>query len=181
MPHQVFVSLYPDLKTWSSFEIFHDPAMYNKKKIKFPFIDKLTTSFLVLNKNSCFEAPLKTPFLIPVPILFSHTHLFTYFSFLFISFYHFPPNSHLFSPSFSTVFFFRFHPLFPSFYFFFFHFQSPSFPIPFLLCQHAKKVVSDSLGLVDFVIRLLIFVLNLPNGQVLFFVEIQTKDCNQSS
>ena len=39
--------------------------------------------------------------------------------------------------------------------------------------QHAKKVVSNSPGLVDFVIRLVIFVLNLPNGQVLFFGEIQ--------
>ena len=33
--------------------------------------------------------------------------------------------------------------------------------------QHAKKVVSDSLGLVDFAIGLVIFVFNLPNGQVL--------------
>ena len=39
-------------------------------------------------------------------------------------------------------------------------FQSP---------RRAKKVVSNSLGLVDFAIRLVIFVLNLPNGQVLFF------------
>ena len=31
------------------------------------------------------------------------------------------------------------------------------------------KVVSDSPGLVDFAIRLVIFVLNLFNGQVLFF------------
>ena len=38
--------------------------------------------------------------------------------------------------------------------------------------QHAKKVVSDSPGLVDFAIGLVIFVLNLPDGQVLFFVEI---------
>ena len=38
-----------------------------------------------------------------------------------------------------------------------------------MTCQRAKKVVSDSPGLVDFVIGLLIFVLNLPNGQVLFF------------
>ena len=36
--------------------------------------------------------------------------------------------------------------------------------------QRAKKVVSDSLGLVDFAIGLVIFVLNLPNGQVLFFL-----------
>ena len=39
--------------------------------------------------------------------------------------------------------------------------------------QRAKKVVSDSLGLVDFAIGLVIFVLNLPDGQVLFFGEIQ--------
>ena len=35
--------------------------------------------------------------------------------------------------------------------------------------QRAKKVVSDSLGLVDFAIGLVIFVLNLPDRQVLFF------------
>ena len=39
--------------------------------------------------------------------------------------------------------------------------------------QLAKKVVSDSLGLEDFAIGLVIFVLNLPDGQVLFFGEIQ--------
>ena len=39
--------------------------------------------------------------------------------------------------------------------------------------QRAKKVVSDSVGLVDFAIGLVIFVLNLPDGQVLFFGEIQ--------
>ena len=39
--------------------------------------------------------------------------------------------------------------------------------------QCAKKVVSDSLGLVDFAIGLVIFVLNLPKGQVLYFGEIQ--------
>jgi len=39
--------------------------------------------------------------------------------------------------------------------------------------QRAKKVVSDSPGLVDFAIGLVIFVLNLPDGQVLFFEEIQ--------
>ena len=33
--------------------------------------------------------------------------------------------------------------------------------------------VSDSLGLLDFAIRIVIFVLNLPHGQVLFFGEIQ--------
>ena len=41
-------------------------------------------------------------------------------------------------------------------------------------------MVSDSLGLVDFAIGLLIFVLNLPDGQVLFFGEIQiTEGANQ--
>ena len=37
--------------------------------------------------------------------------------------------------------------------------------------QRAKKAVSDSPGLVDFATRLVIFVLNLPDGQVLFFEE----------
>ena len=35
--------------------------------------------------------------------------------------------------------------------------------------QCAKKVVSNSPGLVDFAVRLVIFVPNLPDGQVLFF------------
>ena len=39
--------------------------------------------------------------------------------------------------------------------------------------QRAKKVVSDNLGLVDFAIGLVIFVLNLPDGQVLFWGENQ--------
>ena len=39
--------------------------------------------------------------------------------------------------------------------------------------QRAKKVVSDSPGLEHFAFRLVIFVLNLPDGQVLFFLEIQ--------
>ena len=39
--------------------------------------------------------------------------------------------------------------------------------------QCAKKVVFDSPGQVDFAIGLVIFVLNLPDGQVLFFGEIQ--------
>ena len=39
--------------------------------------------------------------------------------------------------------------------------------------QRAKKVMSDSPGLVDFAIGLVIFVLNLPHGKVLFFGEIQ--------
>ena len=43
----------------------------------------------------------------------------------------------------------------------------------FDLRQRAEKVVSDSPGLVDFAIGLVIFVLNVPDGQVLFFGEIQ--------
>ena len=39
--------------------------------------------------------------------------------------------------------------------------------------QHAKRVLSDSPGLVDFAIGLVIFVLILPDGQVLFFGQIQ--------
>ena len=39
--------------------------------------------------------------------------------------------------------------------------------------QRAKKVVSDSPGLVDFAIGLVIFVSNLPEGNVLFLEEIQ--------
>ena len=39
--------------------------------------------------------------------------------------------------------------------------------------QHAKKVVSDSPGLVDFAIGLVTFVPNLPEGHVLFLEEIQ--------
>ena len=39
--------------------------------------------------------------------------------------------------------------------------------------QHAKKVMSNSPGLVDFAVGLVIFVLNLSDGQVLFFGEIQ--------
>ena len=39
--------------------------------------------------------------------------------------------------------------------------------------QRAKKVVSDSLRLVDFAIGLVIFVLNLPDRQVLFWRGIQ--------
>ena len=47
--------------------------------------------------------------------------------------------------------------------------------------QCAKKVMSESLGLVDFAVGLVIFVLNLPDGQVLLFGEIQiTEGCNQS-
>ena len=35
--------------------------------------------------------------------------------------------------------------------------------------QRARKVMSDNPGLADFAIGLVIFVLNLPDGQVLFF------------
>ena len=41
--------------------------------------------------------------------------------------------------------------------------------------QRAKKVVSDSPGLLDFAIGLVNSVLNLPNGQVKFFVKFQKK------
>ena len=40
--------------------------------------------------------------------------------------------------------------------------------------------MSDSPGLVDFVIRLVIFVLNLPDRHVLFFGEIQITECLKS-
>ena len=40
-------------------------------------------------------------------------------------------------------------------------------------CQRAKKVVSDSPGLVDFAIGLVKSVFNLPNGQVMFFEEFE--------
>ena len=47
--------------------------------------------------------------------------------------------------------------------------------------QHAKKVVSDGLGLVDFAVGLVISVLNLPTGKSCFFVKFKLqKDCNQS-
>ena len=39
--------------------------------------------------------------------------------------------------------------------------------------QRAKKVVSDSLGLMDFVIGLMNYVFHLPNGQVMFFEEFE--------
>ena len=44
------------------------------------------------------------------------------------------------------------------------------------MCQRAKKVESDRLGLADFAIGLEIFVLNLPDGQVKFFGEIQIRE-----
>ena len=42
-----------------------------------------------------------------------------------------------------------------------------------LYLQRAKKVMSDNPGLVDFAIGLVIFVLNLPERQVLLFWKIQ--------
>ena len=42
-----------------------------------------------------------------------------------------------------------------------------------LSLQRAKKVVSDSPGIVNFAIGLAIFVFNLPDRQALFFGEIQ--------
>ena len=39
--------------------------------------------------------------------------------------------------------------------------------------QHAKKVLSDSPGLVDFAIRLVNSVFNLPDGQVMFYEEYE--------
>ena len=39
----------------------------------------------------------------------------------------------------------------------------------FTITQRAKNVVSKSLGLMDFAIRLVIFVLTLPDGKVLVF------------
>ena len=44
--------------------------------------------------------------------------------------------------------------------------------------QRAKKVVSDSPGLVDFAIALVNSVINLPDGQVKFFEEFKLqKNC----
>ena len=48
--------------------------------------------------------------------------------------------------------------------------------------QHAKKVVSVSLGLVDFAIGLLNSVLNLPNGQLKYFEKFTLqKNCEINS
>ena len=46
-------------------------------------------------------------------------------------------------------------------------------PVNVQSTQHAKKVMSDSPGPVDFAIGVVILVLKLPDGQVLFFGEIQ--------
>ena len=48
--------------------------------------------------------------------------------------------------------------------------------------QRAKKVVSDSPGLVDFAIGLVNSVLNLPDGQLKFFEEFKLqKNCEINS
>ena len=39
--------------------------------------------------------------------------------------------------------------------------------------QRAKKVMSDSLGLVDFAIGLVNSVFNFPDGQVIFFEQLE--------
>ena len=41
------------------------------------------------------------------------------------------------------------------------------------ISQRARKVVSDSLGLVDFAMGLVNSVFNLPDGQVMFFEEFE--------
>ena len=51
-----------------------------------------------------------------------------------------------------------------------------------LITQCAKKVVSDSPGLVDFAIGLVNSVFNLPDGQVIFFEEFEKqKNCEINS
>ena len=50
------------------------------------------------------------------------------------------------------------------------NFQSPTYTV---CLQRAKKVVSDSPGLVDFAIGLVNSVLNLPDGQVMCFEEFE--------
>ena len=49
-------------------------------------------------------------------------------------------------------------------------FQSTTYTV---CLQRAKKVVSDSPGLVDFAIGLVNSVLNLPDGQVMCFEEFE--------
>ena len=51
--------------------------------------------------------------------------------------------------------------------------ESPFFHLSALQVQRAKKVVSDSPGLVDFAIGLVNSVLNLPDGQVMFHTEAE--------
>ena len=49
------------------------------------------------------------------------------------------------------------------------------------MTQRAKKVVSDSLGLVDFAIGLANSVFNLPDGQVMFFEEFKSQKNSEIS
>ena len=42
-----------------------------------------------------------------------------------------------------------------------------------MFLQHAKKVLSDSPGLVDFAIGLVNSVFNLPDGQVMFYEDFE--------
>ena len=59
-------------------------------------------------------------------------------------------------------------------------YQKPSFD--FRNIQHAKKVVSDSPGVVDFAIARVNSVLNLPDGQLTFFEEFNLqKNCEINS
>ena len=52
----------------------------------------------------------------------------------------------------------------------------------FFSVQHAKKVVSNSPGLVNFAIGLVNSVFNLPDGQVMFFEEFELqKNCEINS
>ena len=58
--------------------------------------------------------------------------------------------------------------------------MKPSFD--FRNIQHAKKVVSKDLGLLDFAIAQVNFVLNLPYGQLTFFEEFNLwKNCEINS
>ena len=51
-----------------------------------------------------------------------------------------------------------------------------------IITQHAKKVESDSPGLVDFALRLVSSVINLREGQVKFFEEFKLqKYCQNQS
>ena len=55
---------------------------------------------------------------------------------------------------------------------------NPVFTPPINQPERAKKVVSDSPGLVNFAIGLVNFVINLPDGQVKFFEEFKLqKNC----
>ena len=48
--------------------------------------------------------------------------------------------------------------------------------------QRAKKVVSDSPGLLDFATGLVISILNLPDGQMRFWAELKLQEnCTQCS